>query len=377
MKIGILTHPLKTNYGGLLQAFALQKVLTDMGYDVLTIDRHAKGGYKSFPHHCVNYVKRLKEYFWDKKEVSIRWNHLVSDGEYREISRHTQSFVDRNIRTTRKVYNNELKDIDKEYLFDAYVVGSDQVWLPSYCPGSFLDFVDRDNVVKLFYAASCGKQSFAVDERLKEECKKLARTFRAVAVREDFLVNLSESALERTATLVLDPTMLLRPADYLHAVSPSVNKSPVVFSYILDRDERKADIVQAVSKKLNLPVEEGNVKTYYIKSGRCDINDCVYPSVDSWINKLNRSEFVVTDSFHGVAFAILFNKPFIVIGNRERGLERFISLLKMFNLSSRLINNVECVRELMEAQIDFAPVNAKLEAMRAVSLNFLRNGLEQ
>ena len=175
MKIGILTHPLKTNYGGLLQAFALQKVLMDMGYDVLTIDRHAKGGYKSFPHHCVNYVKRLKEYFWDKKEVSIRWNHLVSDGEYREISRHTQSFVDRNIRTTRKVYNNELKDIDKEYLFDAYVVGSDQVWLPSYCPGSFLDFVDRDNVVKLFYAASCGKQSFAVDERLKEECKKLAR----------------------------------------------------------------------------------------------------------------------------------------------------------------------------------------------------------
>lgn len=128
-------------------------------------------GIKASLHHCVNYVKRLKEYFWDKKEVSIRWNHLVSDGEYREISRHTQSFVDRNIRTTRKVYNNELKDIDKEYLFDAYVVGSDQVWLPSYCPGSFLDFVDRDNVVKLFYAASCGKQSFAVDERLKEECK--------------------------------------------------------------------------------------------------------------------------------------------------------------------------------------------------------------
>ena len=85
----------------------------------------------------------------------------------------------------------------------------------------------------------------------------------------------------------------------------------------------------------------------------------------------------MTDSFHGVAFAILFNKPFIVIGNRERGLERFISLLKMFNLSSRLIKNVECVRELMETQIDFAPVNAKLEAMRAVSLNFLRNGLEQ
>ena len=85
----------------------------------------------------------------------------------------------------------------------------------------------------------------------------------------------------------------------------------------------------------------------------------------------------MTDSFNGVAFAILFNKPFIVIGNRERGLERFISLLKMFNLSSRLIKNVECVRELMETQIDFAPVNAKLEAMRAVSLNFLRNGLEQ
>ena len=85
----------------------------------------------------------------------------------------------------------------------------------------------------------------------------------------------------------------------------------------------------------------------------------------------------MTDSFHGMAFAILFNKPFIVIGNKERGLERFISLLKMFNLSSRLINNVECVKVLMETQIDFAPVNAKLEAMRAVSLNFLRNGLEQ
>ena len=188
MKIGILTLPLETNYGGILQAFALQKVLRGIGYDVITIDRHGRREYPSPFIHVVGYVKRLLFHFLLRKDVSIKWNPFESDEQYKIRSRKTQSFINRNILLTRFIYPEQLVEIDKEYGFDAYVVGSDQVWLSYYCPDSFLDFVTRPNVKKVVYAASCGKHSFFNNTRLLKKCSQLAKKFVGISVREDYLV---------------------------------------------------------------------------------------------------------------------------------------------------------------------------------------------
>lgn len=372
MKIGILTLPQETNYGGILQAFAMQRTLSNMGHDAITIDRHKRNEYPSLKVHIAGYCKRLfQHYVQRKKSVSVKWNPFISDEAYKIASAKTQAFINRNMKMTHRVYNDQLVEIDKEYLFGAYVVGSDQVWLDYYCPNSFLDFVVRPGVKKLTYAASCGKKSFLNNPSKVVECRELVKSFNGVSVREETLLKPCKEKLGIDAQWVLDPTMLLTPDDYLAATDNHVERNPIVFSYILDRSAEKDAVVNTIAEHLKLPVVNGNRMM-------CG-SDRVFPSVDDWIHNIHRSEFVVTDSFHGTVFAILFNKPFITIGNVGRGMNRFLSLLGLFNLHERLVTgfNLESIMKLTETPIDFDAVNLKLAQEREKSLNFLHVGLEE
>lgn len=377
MKIGILTLPQKTNYGGLLQAFALQKVLRDMGHEVVTINRYMKLKKRPFIVQLISYLKRLASRFIFRKEVTTAWNPSMPQEVYTIISRKTQSFQLRNTKMTRVVFPEQLGALDEEYQFNAYVVGSDQVWLEKYCPNSFLDFVRRTNVKKVAYAASAGKQSvFDYPEKVAL-CKPLANGFDAISVREDYLVGKCKEQFGIDAKWVLDPTMLLSPSDYLDVVEEDDNKTPIVFSYILDKNRQTESITDIVAKELNLPVVQGNVELEYKKIKNIDLEKCTFPSVDSWINGINRAKFVITDSFHGTVFAILFNKQFVSIANNGRGYERFRSLLSMFHLENRLILSFDDkrVNELMTSFVDYSEVNSILFKYRSDSLLFLKDSL--
>lgn len=371
MKIGILTLPQETNYGGILQAFALQRVLRNMGHDVLTIDRHNRREYPSFGRHIAGYMKRLvQHYLRGKKNVSVKWNPFLSSEEYDRVSKDTQKFIDRNIRLTRKVFSDQLAEIDKEYQFDAYVVGSDQVWLDNYCPDSFLSFVSRTGVKKAVYAASCGKRSFFDNPSKLKTCRELVKDFNGVSVREEHLVELCKEKLGIDAQWVLDPTMLLTLDDYIEAAEPGTGDDPVLFSYILDSSGDKDRIVQSVAKKLNVPVVNGN------RAGNITEKDNSFPTVDAWLRNILRAKFVVTDSFHGTVFSIMFNKPFITIGNAKRGMARFKSLLGRFELQSRLIDlESSGYMNIVEEKIDFSRVNEIIAADRIKSLSFIEKAL--
>ncbi len=375
MKIGILTHPLETNYGGLLQAFALQKVLRDLGFDAITIDRHNKNQYPSFTIHILSFVKRLIGHYFLNKKVSPHWNPFIDNKTYKVLSQNTQKFIEKNIQKTRFVWSDDLEEIDKEYQFDIYVVGSDQVWLPTYCPASFLDFVHREGVVKVFYAASCGAVSFVDDKIIFDKCVKLADDFKAISVREQTLIDLSERYLKKTATWVLDPTLLILPSDYVNAVR-KIECSPSVFAYILDNNAFKSQVIQEVCTLCGSPLYYANVKEYYQEGSGQNVEDCIFPSVDSWISQLNSARFVVTDSFHGTAMTILFNKQFVVINNKKRGSERIKSLLAMFGLEDRIVNTIEDLRDQYSSQINFEEVNNKISVMRENSLNFIIKNLK-
>lgn len=375
MRIGILTLPLEVNYGGILQAFALQKTLLKMGFDAVTIDRHNRRKYSSLWRHLASYGKRLLQYYILRKDVCTRWNPFISDDDFLIFSSNTQKFINRNIRLTKRVYSDELKKIDEEYRFDTYVVGSDQIWLDNYCPGTFLDFVNRPNVRKVVYAASCNERNSFFNKASKVRlCKELAKNFQGISVREKFLVPKCQERLGIEAEWVLDPTMLLASEEYLEVIDSKEGDDPVVFSYLLDDTPSKRNIVDSIVKELGIPSVDGNIV------GKVDGHVRKiqpYPSVDDWLRNLHRSRFVVTDSFHGTVFSILFNKPFVTIGNTRRGLNRFKSLLELFGLESRIIGQDELSKaiSLVCENIDFESVNNLLNRRREESLSFIRKNL--
>lgn len=371
MRIGILTLPQEKNYGGVLQAFAMQHTLRRLGYNAITIDRHNRRVYPSLWIHFLGYVKRLIEYYiGHKKGVSVKWNPFLTDSDFIKSMSDIRRFIDRNMKMTRPVYSDQLDQIEKEYQFDAYVVGSDQVWQFNYCPNSFLDFVKREDVIRVVYAASCSSKSFFNDKSKTEFCAELAKKFSGISVRERQLIERCETYLGISPLWVLDPTMLLRPQDYMNAIDRYEKGTSFIFTYILDENKEKADIVKEVQNLTKLRVVKGN-------SGEEKDNVFVPVSIDQWVNNIFFSDFVITDSFHGTAFSILFNKPFISIANKNRGLDRFLSLLGMFGLEDRLVNKFDenNMKELVDSSINFNLVNEVLASEREKAITFLKNSL--
>lgn len=375
MKIGILTHPLDSNYGCLLQAYALQLTLKRMGHEVVTIDRHNHHGDNFFAN-INNWIHRLAAKVIKRKNVSLEWNCYLSQEDQLFLSKETAKFVKRNITNTGRIFPEDLGRIDKQYKFDAYVVGSDQVWLPNFCPNSFLDFVKRENVNMLFYGASTGASCFHKFPKLSKQCKELAKRFSGISVREESLIEVSKQYLAKDAICVIDPTHLIDPQDYLDACVEKQEDTPVIFTYILDKTPEKQMLVERVQKDLNLPIVAGSVEKDYTKGCDLDIIDCIYPSVDNWILGLNRAKFVVTDSFHGTAMAILFGKPFVSIGNASRGLERFNGILGRYNLKERLVCSVSEFQDSFYEGLDICSVSDIREQAKHEAVNFLSKNLK-
>ena len=108
-----------------------------------------------------------------------------------------------------------------------------------------------------------------------------------------------------------------------------------------------------------------------------EINNYISPSCDVWLNAFLKAKYVVCDSFHGMVFSIIFNKPFIVLKNRNRGMTRFLSLLNRLNLQDRLIEETsEDYINIIDTPIDWKKVNELITQMREVSINYLKKALD-
>jgi hypothetical protein len=368
MKIAILTQPLHNNYGGLLQAFALQHYLKNQGHDVLTVDfsKENKPRYFGIKTIISNIIRK---YVLLRPIKSI---FPVTDEQKRVIGQHTNRFTAEHIRTTQKIYSVAEFSYIKQYGFDAYVVGSDQVWRPVYSPGMpafFLSFLNKeDNAKRIAYAASFGVDNcgeFTAAQLAKYA--PLLQRFDAVGVREDSAVDLCLQHFGATAEHVIDPTLLLEKETYCLLVGqdniPASNGNMMV--YVLDKAPQKQQIIQHVAS-------ERCLKPFTVMPEQ----NGIYPPVTQWLRGFMDAEYVVTDSFHGVAFSIIFNKPFIAIGNHGRGLARFTSVLKMFGLEQRLIfSPAELTAELINQPIDFTKVNQLKAEKQQFAAAFLSKAL--
>ena len=376
-KIGILTQPLTNNYGGILQNYALHKVLKQNNLHPCTINRQFPPASKRILFASV--LKRAIDKYILRKDVVVRvWE---TKKEEAVINQHFNRFIDENINTTSPIYCNLDSHLIKKYACNAYIVGSDQVWRPQYSPcitNYFFDFLDRQqNVKKIAYAVSFGVDNWEFTVEQTEECSNLAKQFDAISVREDSAIDLCKQHFEVEATHVLDPTMLLTKEDYIHLteLDNTPKKENILFSYTLDKSDDKISFIRQIAKKYKLQSVSGMPSnSFALKKSKKDLSDCIFPSITEWIAGFRDARFVVTDSFHGTVFAILFNKPFVVFANEKRGNARMNSLLKMFNLEDRLVTSTDFDSNLFE--LNYSGINNILEKERDKSITFLLNALK-
>lgn len=352
MKIGILTQPLHNNYGGLLQNYALQQILIRLGHKVETIDHGSPE--PSFIHHFL--ADKTAEFLSKVLRLKTKVNNYYPTCEEQAvINQHTQYFIDKYILHTPVYTSKQNFRIDiTSNQYDAYVVGSDQCWRPKYnrlwIEEMFLGFAEKQDAIKrIAYAASFGTSDWEYSQELTKICSNLVKKFDFVSVREVSGVNLCKDYLGVDAVQVLDPTMLLKREDYEKIVKEE--KEPQskgsLFHYILDPSDEKRSFIQNVANKHNLSpftimpkYQKGNRTRLDVKT---HMEDCIFPSVTCWLRGFMDAKMVIVDSFHGAVFAIIFNKPFWVIGNSKRGNARFESLLDMFELKDRMITPEDVV----------------------------------
>lgn len=343
-KIGILTLPLRRNYGGILQAYALKVVLKRLGHDSILITR--------------------------PKDV---WE-LRMKKEYAIMAQFVKPFIDKHLPqiVVKSVFHLNISK------FNAIIVGSDQVWRSRYARNimnMFLDFVPKDSKCrKVAYAASFGISKWNFSPKQTTRIAALAKQFNAISVREDSGVALCRKYLGVNALHVLDPTMLLTAQDYIQLLQigrilPSKGQLLV---YLLDMRSDKKKVVDIMASNKNYT-------PFFVNSQSENIHlptkKRISLPLEQWLRGFLDTKLVFTDSFHGCVFSIIFNKPFIVYGNELRGMARFNSLLKTFGLENQYILSSEELKEQLENDINWEKVNERMEELKNLSKAFLVSAL--
>lgn len=346
MKIGIVTLPLHFNYGGILQAYALQETLQKLGHTSYVIrfsSKSAKNYIKSFLYSLSSISQFIDKY--------IRFENLHEPFTISEL-------------TSKK--------------YDALIVGSDQVWRPSMgidrkanVNRYFLRTIGNGKFRKIAYAASFGVDSLDFTDDEKILAKDLIKDFMCVSVREESGLSLCTNLDRTDACQVLDPTMLLTKNEYSKFIidSPFKSNNKHCFVYLLDYAETKNQemvkaLLPAFAEVLHAKVERNTLKKY--------LNSNL--TIQDWLSSIYYSDLVITDSFHGCVFSILFHKDFYVMRNDIGGNTRINSLLSLFSLEDRLIG-----KNLVNnaSTINWELVEKKLQLMRNFSIDFLNKALSK
>ena len=357
MKIGIVTQPLLNNYGGVLQNYALQAVLRQLGHTPITID----------------YMPNIPLKVYRKRVLKRLWYNLFHSKKRPEVKRflyarhpYFEAFVRKNIALTDVVYSYT-PQLVADYGLEAVVVGSDQVWRPCYnqyvLTSMFLDFVKEQGVKRVAYAASFGVDGWEFNAKQSKRCRKHAQKLDGVSVRENSGIALCREELNIDAVEVLDPTLLLS-AEHYSALCADVERPQerYIGAYILDSTPEKVALVEEEAKRRGVAC-----KIY-------GAHDNLELSVEEWLAMFKNAESVITDSFHGCVFSIIFRKEFVALLNSGRGESRFKSLLGKFDLSHRIVTDPK-QGVIPSEPIAWSAVEEVLAQWQEHSLNYLESNL--
>jgi len=362
-KIGILTLPLSNNYGGILQAAALYRFLQDNGFEPLFLYRKPA---KNKAEVLIGAILRAIPFLNIK---GLRGAERRRSVHYGFIARAMPN------RTGYLRTVDELRAATIRHELDAVIVGSDQVWRPSYhCDDQplayFLNFVDPVQTRRIAYAASFGMSEWPHPE-LNADITALLRDFHAISVREESGIAIcsSQFAAEDVAC-VADPAMLVGPAFYDEIAKPPASTEGIFLEYVLDVELIGRDAVERLAATLPRARAVTSLQPYGDKK---DI------TVPEWLGYFRCAEYVITDSFHGTLVAILHERNFVAVLNETRGADRFRQLLGAVGLEDRLFTHIDEdeIAESFARPIDYVAVGDRIRELRSRSANFLLDALRQ
>jgi len=339
-KIGILNLQHTYNYGAVLQAYALETIIKSLGHEVLTIDYRPNQGIKQKVKSIIKNIANVGDVFED-------------------------------FRNSRMNRSEKIKDLNGDFLcrFDSIVVGSDQVWRPRFTqPNALSYFLNNagQGCNRVSYAASFGVDEWEIDfsdDLLTKSIASEVSKFKAVSVRESSGLEICRETFNIEAEHVLDPTLLAGSEVFDNVANSS-------------RDTKKTDLIVYkldASETFTMAVNEFAKKNKY--SMESIYNIYKYIAVETWVRKIRDAKFVITDSYHGVCFCIMFNKNFVCVVNETRGKARLESLLDSLGLADRLVSSLTDFDLESIVDIDYEFPNKKLEELKIYSKEFLIRNL--
>ena len=348
MKAAIVTLVGDFNYGNRLQNYALQEVLVALGADVSTIDNPSQ-----------SYIRWAKEHLVERVKGK---NRLKSIADMRR---------EKNLRDFTKQYINMVGTDVTSNNFDYFVVGSDQVWNPSFWGADTEGYSAKRYLLKnvkpskrVAYAASFGVEE--LNDFWNPVFKKELSEFRAISVREESGVAIVEKACGKTAEIVLDPTLVL-PKERWNQLAADVHENDYVLSFFLGEiTQQKQEYIKRISRDHGYRIIDMNDKNsqYY------------YCRPEVLLGLIKNAKLVVTDSFHTTVFSIVFHTPFLSLTREQRNYckmsSRLETLLSMVDMTCRF-NNMNIGDPFLCA---FENVDFLIEKKRETSLHFLKAALK-
>ena len=369
-KIGILTFHTAMNYGAILQTYALYKTIASMGHMPLIINRQAttifSGKWKAILRYLLLKILPLNLCSFHRRLLMAKRFDIFSK---KNLPNKTLPFF-----SSRQL---KRKKID----VDCIVVGSDQIWnynlSESQSPGMGLDmFVNflPENIKRVSYAASFGTAKWNYDTDLTFKIKTLLCKFSAISVRENSGVDICKEIFNLKAKKVLDPTLLLSQKHYDGLLQDSqLDLTPYILFFKFNWDNGFCNLIETLPDKTSLPICSINSK----KESGC-YRSVYSPTIAQWLTYIKNAHIVITDSFHALAFSIIYNKPFVVLNNGipER-MDRQTDLLKSLGINDRclsyedVLNNINSLMDL-----NYSEANNRLALKRKESIEFLEHSLQ-
>lgn len=382
MKIGILTMNYKGNYGGILQCVALRNILKDKGHDVEVIRFSAKDR---------GAVKRKMRLLFSGLSIKTLGHHLhdITSDVFKRISgkrpqlskqllEKCKVFIDEHINYTEECDEDTIGELIQKHQLDAVIIGSDKIWgeLGREKLVYMGDWTPRFEGLIISYAAC---SSFPILPAYnKDKIHGLLKSFSAISVRDGYTQNLFKCFPDLDITQVLDPTLLW---DFKSMLESS-DSEPYIFTYVLGREISGGHkkVIEEIRKKHGAI----KVKAIVLSNESMDIVPYVDEVIDDadpkeWLNAISNASFVYTDSFHGILFAMKFNKPFLAYYTEASRATRLIDLRDKLHLENYIVSSLEECLEMksIEHAPDYPMIYKELDELRKHSVSFLENAITE
>ncbi len=356
MKIGIMTIYRSGNYGATLQSYATKQAINENGF----------GEAEIIPY-CSDAIKQKLNLAYIKKAGLFQTAvACVEKIYYHPRMKKVNGFID-SFATDRQLNREELPALNDRY--DIFLSGSDQIWNPDLQQGDasyLLDFV-TDPRKKRSYASSFGVSR--IPEEYLPLYQRLLSEYQQITVREQRGIELVKELSGKEAKLVIDPALLLTPAQWEAKLPPSRFKGDYVFAYQMAH----SPLVGQVMSKARKAFCAKAIFVPFPIMGVCRCRPVLSISSLEWVRAIKESKFVVTDSFHGVVFSIIFKKQFyyvITSDTIKKRLSRLETLLSSLGIEDRFVENAAACD--FSKTIDYDKVHALLDEQRERSLNILK-----